>query len=98
MFGVFFISIIMLLLYAVTRSIWTPIGCHFCWDSLFMSLDERENDFGIIDMKTYVRDAELIDNISILVTGAILVLLLIIMRTRIESFMKSHNSMAIDSR
>lgn len=63
MFCVFFLSLIMLLLYELTRSIWTPIGFHFFWDLLFTSLEEGENDFDLIQMKTYEQDTVLIDNI-----------------------------------
>jgi membrane protease YdiL (CAAX protease family) len=84
-FGVFFISTILFYLYILTRSIWTSIGCHFCWDSLFMSIDASENSFGIIEMKTYAVHSIFIDNISILITGVVLTLFLIFMKNEINS-------------
>jgi membrane protease YdiL (CAAX protease family) len=88
--GVFFISTILLLLYIVTRSIWTSIGCHFCWDSLFGSLEAAENDFGLIHMSTYTQDEVLIDNLSILVTGVFLLSFLILTRNRIKSWVQAY--------
>jgi uncharacterized protein len=89
-FGVFFISSVLLFLYIKTRSIWTSIGCHFCWDSIFGAIDEAENDFGLVQMESYEPNAQLIDNISILVTGVFLLAFLILMRNRVKSGVQAY--------
>lgn len=65
--AVFLLSLILLYLYVLTQSIWTSIGFHFFWDSIFLSLDTSENEFGLIRMESYSQNSILIDNISIVI-------------------------------
>jgi membrane protease YdiL (CAAX protease family) len=83
MLGIVFVSIIMTLLYVLTRSIWTSIGLHFFWDFLCM-FEEPEDGFSLFRIKDYKANMVFIDNTCIVITGIVLMLFLIIMRKRIS--------------
>jgi membrane protease YdiL (CAAX protease family) len=81
---VFLLSVVLLYTYILTRSIWAPIGLHFFWDFFITSLEKNENEFGMIEMKTYEQDMLLIDNITLVVAVVVVILFFILMRKRIR--------------
>jgi membrane protease YdiL (CAAX protease family) len=81
---VFLLSVVLLYTYILTRSIWAPIGLHFFWDFFITSLEKNENEFGLIEMKTYEQDTLLIDNITLVVAVVVVILFSILMRKRIK--------------
>lgn len=83
MLGIFLGSVIMVLLYVVTRSIWTSIGFHFFWDFLCM-YEETGDGFTLIQIKNYPQEMAFIDNICIIITAVVLALFMILIRKQIK--------------
>lgn len=81
---VFLLSLVLLYTYILTRSIWAPIGLHFFWDFFITSLEKNENEFGLIEMKTYEQDTLLIDNITLVVAVVVVIAFSILMKKRIK--------------
>lgn len=83
--GVFILSVILFYLYIVTRSIWAPVGFHFFWDLLFSLPDPEVNELGLLTIENYGARAVQLDNVSIAITGIVLVLFMIFGRTWIRA-------------
>jgi membrane protease YdiL (CAAX protease family) len=85
---VILLSYILLYLYIATRSIWAAVAFHFSWDFIWDLLNDTENKTGPIHVKEYSGNAILLDNISIIVLG--LFLLVLVYTDRKRGWVKSY--------
>jgi hypothetical protein len=75
---VMLLAYVLLYLYLIAGSIWVPLAFHFTWDLVWSLTDDTENKVGLVKIPMYAKHAILLDEISIFVLIATLVLLIAI--------------------
>jgi len=74
------LAYVLLYLYVITQSIWTPIAFHFAWDCTWTILDDRENTIGLLRINDYAAHANYLDDVAIATLAITLIVLLIVER------------------
>ena len=73
---VMLLSYILTYLYIINRSIWAPVAFHASWDFLWDLLDDSENVMGLIQVNRYREYSILLNNISIIILGIVLTIMI----------------------
>lgn len=84
---VILLSYLLTYLYAITRSIWTPIAFHTLWDFLWDLLDDAENTVGLVVVNKYRENAILLDNISIVALAVGIAITALLYRYKTKSIL-----------
>jgi len=74
--GIVFLGYLLVYIYTITRSIWTAVSFHFIWNFISLLYDDKENKIGIFTIQEYIQYAKLYDNLTVVVLGIILALVI----------------------
>jgi len=82
--GIVVIGYILVLIYTLTKSIWSVAVFHFFWNFWATILDSDSNPFGLFHVADYDTNSKFIDNIVVAVLSFVLLLLLVFTRKKIK--------------
>lgn len=88
-FGIVLLSYFITVLYAVTGSIWSIVSFHLCWNFCAQLLDGEHNGIGLIAITDYGEHAKAVDDFMVVCLGVILVITLLLQRTKLKQLYSS---------
>jgi len=76
--GIIFLGYLLVVMYTLTKSIWSAVSFHFFWNLYSSLMDGNENEIGVFSISNYAVYSKNIDDITVITIGLVLGGLLII--------------------
>jgi len=89
--GIVLIGYILVVIYTLSKSIWSVVAFHFLWNFYATLLDSEENEIGLSSIKNYAGGSKSIDNLTVIILATALALLLLFSHRKIKQLYPAKN-------